>query len=594
MLIVLLNMISQTVIFATQNKGSGNKKTLENGLYVIESLVGKRKVLDICGADKTDGAKLHIWEESKNLGNSLNQVFYIDKNEDGSYVIVSLHAEMFLGAKDTSKDVKQFNPSFRDNYKWEINLKNNNAYEFKLKSKKLSLDVCEGSNQNGTKLQLWEPNNTRAQRFRLHKIGLKDTKLIEEMHRDIALRREQSKLEALSLKGKINKITKYMVSHFEKLKAIHISQEVEEIEEGAFNQCESIETVLCNPKMLKGFEKSSIKTLVILEGTKSIEKKDFQGLENLESIVIPESVEKIEKGTFEKFNHIRELKCEPKWFEYFNRSKTEDLEKLKTEVIKNNGIEEQENIQNQINYFKEKIEVLESKLTEFGTNEKNISNNENLEGIDLLKKLEKETERLLEKYISKCKENEEKLHKQIIESSVKTTLKNEQYRTENLIFGETKKRESQATIEEIVRFDVQNKKYEKYAQEILGNIEKKDFELNETQEKSLENISKEISYIFKKLKDTYGIKPYPTQVMTVLRLSDEILNGKNTIAEVKTGEGKSFIIATLALVLSKYGHKVDIVTSTEELARRDNENQRRYYELFGVKSGVLKKSRKYF
>ena len=86
--------------------------------------------------------------------------------------------------------------------------------------------------------------------------------------------------------------------------------------------------------------------------------------------------------------------------------------------------------------------------------------------------------------------------------------------------------------------------------------------------------------------------PYPVQVMTVLRLSDEILNSKNTIAEVKTGEGKSFVIAVLALVLSKYGHKVDVVTSTEELAKRDNENQRKYYELFGIRSGVLERESK--
>ena len=413
MLIMLVNIIGEGAVFAAQNKCDGNKKTVDNGIYVIESLVGEGKVLDICGGEKKDGAKLHIWELSNNLSNSLNQIFYIDKNEDGSYAIESLHAEMFLGIKEKCRDVKQFNPSFNDNYKWEINLKNNDEYELKLKSNKLNLDVCEGKSQNGTKLQLWESNNTNAQRFRLHKIGIKDTSLIDELHKKMELRREQSKLEEISLESKMDKITKYMASHFEKLKIVHISQEVGKIEKGAFEDCKSIETVLCSPKMLKGFDKSKIKTLVILDGIKKLEKKDFHGLENLENIALPESVEKIEKGTFDNFKNIKELKCDPKWFEYFNRTKIEKLEKLRAEIIKDNGIKDNENIQNQIDYFKEKIEILENRLAELGVtrDKKNANNNEKLEGIEQLKKLEKETEELLAKYINKCKENEEKLYR---------------------------------------------------------------------------------------------------------------------------------------------------------------------------------------
>ena len=55
----------------------------------------------------------------------------------------------------------------------------------------------------------------------------------------------------------------------------------------------------------------------------------------------------------------------------------------------------------------------------------------------------------------------------------------------------------------------------------------------------------------------------------------DILNGKNangsksrgSIGEVKTGEGKSFIIAILAILLVKvYKRKIDVVTSNIELA----------------------------
>ena len=585
-LIVLLNMISPSTVVAAWNKSE-----IDNGIYVIESSVGRGKVLDICEAKKEDGANLQIWEASENLGNSLNQLFYIDRNEDGSYSILSLHASKFLGVKEEeNKEVKQYNPSFRDNCKWEISAKNNDEYELKLKSSGLSLDVCEGKNQNGTRLHLWESNNTEAQRFRLHKLDIEDA-TSNEIHEMIDVRRNQSKLEEIQLEGGIEKVTKYMVSHFEKLKTVYISTEVSEIEEGAFSDCKSIEAVWCEPKMLKGFDKSGIKTIWVSDGVKTLEKKDFQGLENIENIILPESIEKIEEGTFENFKNIRELYCDSKWFKYFNKAKVEDLEKLKSEIIKNKEAENQKDIQYQIECYKEKIKILKDRLSQLGVKSDEITtkNNGKLSDTELLKKLKDETENLTEKYINKCLEIDRKSYEQLIENSVKTIRKNNDYKTEELSFGEKENSESQTTIEEIVKLDENNKKYAKYAGEILQNLEKGIESNNRFRRKSLDSISKEISSIFKKIKDTYGITPYPVQVMTVLRLSDEILNGKNTIAEVKTGEGKSFIIAVLALVLSKYGHKVDVVTSTEELARRDNENQKKYYELFGVKSGVLKK-----
>ena len=587
MLIVLLNMVSQIAIFASEQKS-----TIRNGIYVIESLVGKGKVLDICGGEKADGVKLHIWDKTEKLGSSLNQLFYIDKNEDGSYVIMPLNSEMFLGVKEEeNKEVKQYNPSFKDNFRWEINEKSNGEYELKLKSNGLNLDVCEGKNENGTKLRLWESNNTKAQRFRLYELDIKDKKLIDGIHKVVDVRRDESKLKKISLEGETGKITKYMVSHFEGLEMVYIPLEVSEIEEGAFSDCKSIEAVLCDPKMLKGFDKSGIKTVVVPDGVKTLEKKDFQGLKNLKNIKLPESIEEIEEGTFENFKNIKGLCCNPKWFKCFNRAKVEELEKLKLEIIKSKGMENPEDIQHQIECYKEKIKILKDKLNQLGVklDEITTKNNEKLSGAELLKKLKDKTESLTKKYIDKSVETDRKLYEELIEDNVKTIEKNNNYKTEELSFEEKGNSGSQTTVEEIVKFDGNNKKYAKYAKEILQNLENGIESKNGFRKKSLDSISKEINDILKKIKDTYGITPYPVQVMTALRLSDEILNGRNTIAEVKTGEGKSYIIAVLALVLSKYGHKVDIVTSTEELARRDNENQKKYYELFGVKSGVLKK-----
>ena len=81
--------------------------------------------------------------------------------------------------------------------------------------------------------------------------------------------------------------------------------------------------------------------------------------------------------------------------------------------------------------------------------------------------------------------------------------------------------------------------------------------------------------------------PHPVQVITIIRICDEILNGRGAIAEVKTGEGKSFIISVIAIVLALHGRLIDVVTSNLELAIRDEKDQRDYYKLFNIRSGVL-------
>ncbi|MCL2311672.1 MAG: hypothetical protein FWC41_04160, partial [Firmicutes bacterium] len=156
-------------------------------------------------------------------------------------------------------------------------------------------------------------------------------------------------------------------------------------------------------------------------------------------------------------------------------------------------------------------------------------------------------------------------------------------------------KEKTMTIEELVRLDGTNSKYAKYVRNILSNINKENFSVTSGDSKDLGNISNKLSEIFHKIKSHDGRIPYPVQVLTVLRLADEILNNhsnKGTVAEVKAGEGKTFIIATLSIVLAQFGHKIDIVTSTTELAKIGQEEQEKYYRLFNVSSGVLDKKNK--
>ncbi|MDR1139023.1 MAG: hypothetical protein LBK93_00165, partial [Rickettsiales bacterium] len=76
-----------------------------------------------------------------------------------------------------------------------------------------------------------------------------------------------------------------------------------------------------------------------------------------------------------------------------------------------------------------------------------------------------------------------------------------------------------------------------------------------------------------------GFKLRDTQKLTVLAL---LTNSRNTLAQVSTGEGKSLIVVAAAIVKALCGEKVDIITSSSVLAKRDAEGNRDIYSLFDI------------
>lgn len=82
------------------------------------------------------------------------------------------------------------------------------------------------------------------------------------------------------------------------------------------------------------------------------------------------------------------------------------------------------------------------------------------------------------------------------------------------------------------------------------------------------------------IKEYFGILPYNLQMMNILALLNAP-NGKR-LAQIKTGEGKSIVIAILAAFQALNGEKVDIITSSCELARRDAKKFEKFYEMLGL------------
>ncbi|MCA7010345.1 DEAD/DEAH box helicase [Wolbachia endosymbiont of Tribolium confusum] len=70
-----------------------------------------------------------------------------------------------------------------------------------------------------------------------------------------------------------------------------------------------------------------------------------------------------------------------------------------------------------------------------------------------------------------------------------------------------------------------------------------------------------------------------TQKLTVLAL---LTNDRSTLAQVSTGEGKSLIVVAASIMKALCGEKVDVITSSSVLAKRDAEDNRDIYSLFGI------------
>jgi preprotein translocase subunit SecA len=85
------------------------------------------------------------------------------------------------------------------------------------------------------------------------------------------------------------------------------------------------------------------------------------------------------------------------------------------------------------------------------------------------------------------------------------------------------------------------------------------------------------------LYELHKIRLRPTQKMAILYVVE---NEKNVLEQVNTGEGKSYIIAAIAIIRRKIGYKhVDIITSSPVLAQRDVDEMRSLYVKFHVTVG---------
>lgn len=141
-------------------------KTIENGIYIIESSLKKNMVIDVNGGADQNGANIQLW--SRNDNNS--QKFKVNYEGDGRYSIMALCSGKYMDAENNGStkgtNVLQYEYTGGDNQKWYIKEETDGLYSIISASSRLYLDVYNNQSTDGTNIQLWFSNGGNSQRFR--------------------------------------------------------------------------------------------------------------------------------------------------------------------------------------------------------------------------------------------------------------------------------------------------------------------------------------------------------------------------------------------------------------------------------------------
>jgi len=136
--------------------------------YVIATKLNTNYVLDIAGADTSDGANLQLWERNEQYA----QLFELRKNDNGYYQIIDINSGKALAAENggktehTNVSLEQVGSS--NSQYWSL-VEAGNGYHYIIeKSSGLFLDVDNAWTENGTNIKLFSQNEAyEAQKWLL-------------------------------------------------------------------------------------------------------------------------------------------------------------------------------------------------------------------------------------------------------------------------------------------------------------------------------------------------------------------------------------------------------------------------------------------
>lgn len=145
---------------------------IEEGLYTFSSKLDSSKVLDITNGSTESGALLQLYVSNGTKA----QKFMIQKANgyDGFYYIINVNSDMALEVKNggltSGANIQQNKLSEgADEQLWAPRKNSDGSYSFISKVSGKVMDITSANTANGTKVQIWESNDSDAQKFSLKK-----------------------------------------------------------------------------------------------------------------------------------------------------------------------------------------------------------------------------------------------------------------------------------------------------------------------------------------------------------------------------------------------------------------------------------------
>lgn len=165
-----LGFVSGVFSQSSVNNGDLNSTVYpEDGYYKIKSAINQNYVLDVYDNAQYDNANIELWE---NNGGD-NQTFYLQRQNNGSYVITAKHSGKALdvenGGSRDGTNIIQWTRHNASNQCWVIEKTTDGYYAFRSLCNGKYLDANNAEANNGTNIQCWTGNTSGAQKFVLEK-----------------------------------------------------------------------------------------------------------------------------------------------------------------------------------------------------------------------------------------------------------------------------------------------------------------------------------------------------------------------------------------------------------------------------------------
>lgn len=140
---------------------------IENGNYKIAYGANNNYVLDVKSASMDNKANVQLWK----YDNVKQQKFEV-RYTDGFYKIKCINSEKYLEVDSSNNNVYQNEESNTDAQKWTIRRTSDGHYILISNLNGLCLDLDNASVANGTNIQVYKNNNSKAQKYDFIKVGI--------------------------------------------------------------------------------------------------------------------------------------------------------------------------------------------------------------------------------------------------------------------------------------------------------------------------------------------------------------------------------------------------------------------------------------